>query len=169
MHCFLLATLVSNEKSTVIWIYVPLKVACWYNFSLIAYKSLSPVCGSLITLYLNIVFFGFIILEFMQFLHSIGLSFSPNLGSFQLYFFQYLFIQCYSLFSLGTTMIQVLALLLLSLRPLRLLFSWTFPFCCVDWANNIDLLLCLLILLSVISTVVSNPTSKFCYSVIFQF
>ena len=72
------ACFVSDEKSAVILIFVPLHVTrlCLKIFSL------SQFLNNLIMICLGGIFFMFLCLEFIEFLGSVGFKFSSNLENF---------------------------------------------------------------------------------------
>ena len=131
---------------------------------------LSLVFKSLIVINLSMVFFRFIpfvvysaswICRIMSFVKCVKCS--ANI------FLRIFFIPLSFSFSFGTLMTQILGILLLSCRFVRLrsfFFLSMFSLCCSDWANSIDLSSSLLIISSVKSYLLLSSYSTLFFPVI---
>lgn len=125
---FLLASIFSNKKFTVILFVFPLQVR--YCLSLAVFKIffMFLVFRNLNMIRLGVDFFGLSCLRFAQHLDFVGLYVLPTLGSFSYYYFFDYFFSTILLSPFGTPMIQILDFCWGSTGPWGSVYDFTFCF-----------------------------------------
>lgn len=129
---FLLASIFSNEKFTVILFVFPLYVRYCLSlavfkifFMFLVFRNLNMIC-------LGMDFFGLSCLRFAQHFDFVGLYVLPTLGSFSYYYYYYYFFDYFFstilLSPFGTPVIQILDFCWGSVEPWSSVYNFTFCF-----------------------------------------